>query len=153
MGPLHCVPGIGQVLAFSILYEIERIERFPRVQEFLSYSRLVKCSKESAGKRYGSSGSKIGNVHLKWAFSEAAILFLKMNEPAKKWLFKKIAYSDNSGRFLVPIGNFYTFLYGKKQKKHGKAKALTILAAKIARGVYQMLKTQRSFDSMTFFNN
>lgn len=125
---LRTVPGIGQVLAFSILYEIERIERFPRVQEFLSYSRMLKCSKESAGKRYGSSGSKIGNVHLKWAFSEAAILFLKNNAPAKKWLLKK-------------------------QKKHGKAKALTILAAKIARCVYQMLRTQRRFNSMTFFNN
>ena len=29
-------------------------------------------------------------------------------------LIKKIAYSDNSWRFLVPIGNFYTFLYGEK---------------------------------------
>ena len=66
---LRSVPGIGQTLALTILYEIERIDRFPRVQEFLSYSRLVKCAKESAGKRYGSSGSKIGNVHLKWAFS------------------------------------------------------------------------------------
>ena len=125
---LRTVPGIGQVLAFTIIYEIERIERFPRVQEFLSYSRLVKCAKESAGKRYGSSGSKIGNVHLKWAFSEVAVLFLKQNAPAQKWLLKK-------------------------QKKHGKAKALTILAAKIARCVYQILKTQKRFDSMTFFNN
>jgi len=124
---LRSVPGIGPILALTILYEIERIERFPRVQEFLSYSRLVKCSKESAGKRYGSSGSKIGNVHLKWAFSEAAVLFLKKNEPAKKWLLKK-------------------------QKKHGKAKALSILAAKIARCAYQMLRTQRRFDSVTFFN-
>ncbi len=123
---LRSVPGIGQTLALTILYEMERIDRFPRVQEFLSYSRLVKCAKESAGKRYESSGSKIGNAHLKWAFSEAAVLFLKCNEPAKKWLLKK-------------------------QRKHGKAKALTILAAKIARSVYQMLKTQRRFDSNTFF--
>jgi hypothetical protein len=43
--------------------------------DFLSYGRLVKCAKESAGKRYGLSGKKIGNPQLKWAFSEAAALF------------------------------------------------------------------------------
>ena len=32
----------------------------------------VECETSSAGKRTGSSGAKIGNAHLKWAFSEAA---------------------------------------------------------------------------------
>jgi hypothetical protein len=44
----------------------------------------VKCAKESAGKIIGSSGKKIGNAHLKWAFSEAAVLFLRRNPDAKK---------------------------------------------------------------------
>jgi len=48
-----------------------------RVQEFASYARLIKCAKESAGKKLGTSGAKMGNVHLKWAFSEAAVLFLR----------------------------------------------------------------------------
>ena len=48
-----------------------------RVQDFVSYCRLVKCAKESAGKRHGLSGKKIGNPQLKWAFSEAAVLFLR----------------------------------------------------------------------------
>ncbi len=60
---LRSVPGIGKILALVILYEIHDIRRFPRVQEFLSYSRLVKCAKESAGKRYGTSGNKIGNAY------------------------------------------------------------------------------------------
>jgi transposase len=42
------------------------------VQDFASYCRLVKWAKESNGKRSGTTGSKIGNAHLKWAFSEAA---------------------------------------------------------------------------------
>jgi hypothetical protein len=50
--------------------------RFSKVQEFASYSRLVKCQASSAGKIKGTSGAKIGNAHLKWAFSEAAVLFL-----------------------------------------------------------------------------
>jgi transposase len=49
-------------------YDIHDSRRFPSVQNFASYARLVKCSKESGGKRLGTSGSKIGNAHLKWAF-------------------------------------------------------------------------------------
>jgi len=46
---VRTVPGLGEILGLSIVYEIERIERFPRVQDFLSYDRLVKPTKESAG--------------------------------------------------------------------------------------------------------
>ena len=48
---LRTVPGIGEILSLVLLYEIHDITRFPRVQDFLSYCRLVKCTKESAGKR------------------------------------------------------------------------------------------------------
>ena len=40
------------------------------------------------GKAYGTQGNKIGNAHLKWAFSEAAVLFLKGNPPAQAYLAK-----------------------------------------------------------------
>jgi len=76
---LRTVPGIGLILSLVILCEIHDIDRFPRVQDFASYARLVKCRRESAGKTYGSSGGKIGNAYLKWAFSEAAVLFLRRN--------------------------------------------------------------------------
>src|SRR5437879_5555087 len=76
---LRTVPGIGEILALIILYEAHDIGRFPTVGDFVSYCRLVKCARESAGKRYGFSGKKIGNAHLKWAFSEAAVLFLRHN--------------------------------------------------------------------------
>jgi transposase len=74
---LRSVPGIGKVLALTILYEIHDVTRFDRVQEFASYARLVKGRKQSGSKMLGTSGAKMGNVHLKWAFSEAAILFLR----------------------------------------------------------------------------
>ena len=51
---LRSVPGIGKVLALTILYEIHDITRFDRVQEFASYARLVKCAHQSAGKTYGT---------------------------------------------------------------------------------------------------
>ena len=76
---LRSMPGVGRILTLVLLYEIDDIHRFPRVQEFLSYARLVKAQKSSAGKVLGYSGKKIGNAHLKWAFSEAALLFLRGN--------------------------------------------------------------------------
>ena len=109
----------------TILYEIHDIGRFERVQEFASYSRLVKCEKSSAGKKYGTSGAKIGNVHLKWAFSEAAVLFLRGNPKAQKYL-KNL------------------------ENKHGKRKALSILAHRLGRTVYYMLKKNRTFSMETF---
>jgi transposase len=80
------VPGIGKILSLVLLDEIHDINRFPRVQAFLSSCRLVTCRKESAGKRLGTSGAKIGNAHLKWAFSEAAVLFLRDHPAAQKYL-------------------------------------------------------------------
>ena len=125
---LRSVPGIGKILSLVILYEIHDIERFPTVQDFASYARLVKCSKESAGKRYGVSGAKIGNVHLKWAFSEASVLFLRGNPKGQKYV-------------------------EKLKSKHGKAKALSILAHKLGRAVYYMLKRQKAFDMNKFLSS
>ncbi len=122
---LQTIPGVGRILALVILYEIESIERFPQVQDFVSYSRLIKSIKESNGKKYGSTGKKIGNAHLKWAFSEAAVLFLKGNEPAK--------------RFLERLA-----------RKHGKAKALSILAHKLGRAAYFILKNKEAFNQKKF---
>jgi transposase len=118
---LQTIPGVGKILSLVLLYEIHDIHRFPSVQDFASYSRLVKCSKESGGKRLGTSGNKIGNAHLKWAFSEAATLFLRNNEAGQKYL-------------------------ARLEKKHDKGKALSILAHKLGRAVYYMLKCKVAFD-------
>jgi transposase len=124
---LRTVPGIGPILSLVLLYEIHDIARFPRVQDFVSYCRVVKCAHESGGKRYGTSGHKIGNVHLKWAFSEAAVLFLVGN----------------------PAGQKY---YARLEKKHGKGKALTVLAHKLARAIYHMLQRETAFDMDHFLH-
>jgi transposase len=125
---LQTVPGIGKILSLVLLDEIHHIERFPRVQDFASYSRLIKCAKESNGKRSGTSGSKIGNAHLTGAFSEAAVLFLRDNPEGQK--------------FLATV-----------EKKHGKGKALSILAHKLARAVYDMLTRKIAFDMKRVFND
>ena len=122
---LKSVWGIGPILALTIIYEIGDIERFDSVQKFASYARLVKCKAESAGKTYGTQGNKIGNAHLKWAFSEAAVLYLRGNKKAQKYLLKL-------------------------QKRMSKAKALSALAHKLGRCVYFMLKNEAIFDERRF---
>jgi len=123
---LHTVPGIGKILGLVLLYEIHEINRFPRVQDVVSSCRLVTCAKESAGKRLGTSGAKIGNAHLKWAFSEAAVLFRRDHPAAQTYL-------------------------ARLEKKHDKGKALTVLAQKLARAVYYMLQHQVAFEKEQFF--
>jgi hypothetical protein len=74
------------MLALVLLYAIHDIHRFPRVQDCVSYGRLVTCATESAGKRYGTSGKNIGQAYLTWAFSEAAVLCLRHHPAGQKFL-------------------------------------------------------------------
>jgi transposase len=122
---LQTAPGIGMILSLVMMYEIQDISRFKRVQDFLSYCRLVKCPRESGGKKYSSKNSKIGNAYLKWAFSEAAILFLRGNERMEK-------------------------KHNRRVSKYGKAKALSILARDLGTAVYFMLKRKEPFDMNKF---
>jgi transposase len=99
--------------------------RFARVQAFVSYGRLVKSTRESHGKRHGTSGKKIGNAHLTWAFTAAAVLFRKHNQPAKNYL-------------------------AQLATRHGKGKALSILAHTLGRAVYCLLKNQEACNQEKF---
>ena len=118
---LRSIPGIGKTLGLTILYEIESIDRFPTVQDFLSYCRLVKGTVASAGKVKGLRGAKLGNPYLRWAFGEAAVLGKRHHHAL-----------DTFSRRL--------------EKKHGKFKGNAILANKLARATYFMLKNGTGFD-------
>jgi transposase len=122
---LNTIGGVGKILGLTLLYEIHDIRRFADVGEFLSYARLVRCTHESAGKRLGTGGHKIGNAHLKWAFSEAVCLLVRNYPVVKGW-------------------------QAKKERKHGKKKTLGILAAKLGRAVYHMLRKKEAFDVRRF---
>jgi transposase len=122
---LRSIPGVGKVLALTILYEVGDIRRFDAVGRFLSYARLVRPAKESAGKRVGTSNAKMGNAHLKWAFREAAALMTRHDANVKAWA-------------------------ARKAKASGKGKAQAILAAKLGRAVYAMLRRGVPFDAEAF---
>jgi len=118
---LQTIPGIGRSLALTILYEMDRAERFPTVKNFLSYARLVKGSVASAGKIKGLRGGKLGNPYLRWAFGEAAVIAKRSHEMIKQYA-------------------------QKLEQRHGKFKANSVLAAKLGRAVYFMLRNGTGFD-------
>jgi transposase len=110
---LQTVPGVGKILRWVLLYELHEIHRFPRVQDCVSACRLVKCATDSAGKRSGTAGKKIGNADLKWAFSAAAVLVLGPHAQGQKCL-------------------------ARLEKQPGTGNALPVLAPPLARAVYDM---------------
>ena len=121
---LQTTPGIGEYLGLTILYEIGDINRFPTVKDFLSYCRLVKGTVASAGKIKGLRGAKLGNPYLRWAFGEAAV----------------IAKRDH--KIIGPLAQ-------KLEARMGgnKFKANTVIAIKLARAIYFMLKSKTVFDA------
>jgi len=121
---LLSVPGIGENLGLTILHEVGDIQRFPTVKDFLSYCRLVKGTVASAGKIKGLRGAKLGNPYLRWAFGEAAV----------------IAKRDH--KVVGPLCQSLEARLGGN-----KFKANTVVAIKLARAVYYMLKNHTVFDS------
>lgn len=123
---LRSIPGVGKVLALVLLYEIDDITRFDSHQQFCSYARLIRPRKTSAGKPAGlPSHKKIGNRHLKWAFSEATVLLLRESEAVRRYKERLV-------------------------RKHGKGKALGILSHKLGRCVYYLLRRRQYFDEAAF---
>jgi transposase len=122
---LKSIPGVGEIIALTMMYEIQNIGRFSSVGDFLSYARLVRGSHTSAGKRYPGSGHKFGNPYLKWSFSQA-MAALRSNCP------EAAAFSQ-----VV-------------EKKQNKARANWMLALKLGRAVYYMLKRKEAFDVRCF---
>jgi transposase len=122
---LRSIPGVGKVLALTLLYEIHDIRRFDEVGQFLSYARLARPAKESAGQRTGMSNRRLGNAHRKWAFSAAACLMLRSGPEVKADV-------------------------ARTERTHGTAQALSILAARRGRAVYLMLRRGAPFDPEVF---
>lgn len=118
---LTSTPGIGEVLATTIMLETGTIERFAAVGNFASYARCVDSKRLSNGKKKGEGNVRNGNRYLAWAFVEAANFARRYCPEAKRFYERKKARTNN----IV---------------------ATKALAHKLARACYHMLKEAKPFD-------
>ena len=93
---LLTVPGIGLILAMTIMLEVGDIGRFPQVGDFASYCRCVSSQRLSDGKSKGHNNRKNGNRYLSWAFTEAAHLSRRYNEHFRSYYNRKVAQANTS---------------------------------------------------------
>jgi transposase len=118
---IKTIPGIGPILATTIMLETGTITRFADVGNFSSYCRCVDSLHESNGKKKGSGNTKNGNKYLSWAFMEAANFALRYCPEAKRF-------------------------YEHKKSHANRIVALKSVAHKLARACYYILREQKPFD-------
>jgi len=123
---LLTLPGVGVILALTIMLETGEIERFKNVGNYTSYCRCVRAKRTSNQKAKGKNNSNNGNAYLAWAFVEAVHHALRVCPQARQF-------------------------YDRKMAKRNGALATKALAAKWAKAAYYMLKRQEPFDLKRVF--
>ncbi len=123
---LKTVPGIGQILALTIMLETGDIRRFPSVGNFASYCRCVGSQKVSNGKKKGKGNTKNGNKYLAWAFVEAANFAIRFNSKIKSF-------------------------YQRKKAKTKGVVAIKAVAHKLCRACYYIMRNRVAFDLIKAF--
>ena len=118
---LKTVPGIGQILALTIMLETGDIRRFSSVGNFASYCRCVGSQKVSNGKKKGKGNTKNGNKYLAWAFVEAANFAIRFNSKIKSF-------------------------YQRKKAKTKGVVAIKAVAHKMCRACYYIMRDHVAFD-------
>ena len=93
---LMSIPGIGNILAMTIMLEVGDIGRFAKVGNFTSYCRCAPSRRLSDGKSKGTGNRKNGNRYLSWAFIEAAHLSRRYNQRFRNYYNRKVAQTNTS---------------------------------------------------------
>lgn len=123
---LLTVPGIGEILALTIMLEVGEIARFARVGNFSSYARCVSSQRLSDGKKKGQGNRKNGNRYLAWAFVEASHHARRYNERLRSY-------------------------YQRKCIKRNQAVATKAVCNKLARACYYIIRDQVPFREEALF--
>ena len=123
---LLTMPGIGNILAMTIMFEVGDIRRFPKAGNYASYCRCVKSEKISNNKKKGSGNRKNGNKYLSWAYVEAA----------------------NAAINHYPVAQRF---YNRKVSRTNKTVARKALANKLARASFYILRDQLAYNESKMF--
>jgi transposase len=123
---LQTLPGVGKILALTIMLETGPISRFETVGDYVSYCRKVSSQWMSNGKWKGSGNRKNGNRYLAWAYAEA---------------------SDFARRYY-PEPRAY---YQRKRQETNAVVAHSALSHKLAKAAYYVMRDQVPFDPEKLF--
>jgi len=123
---LKTLPGIGNILGFTIMLEVGDISRFSKVGNYSSYCRCVKSEKLSNGKKKGENNRKNGNKYLSWAYVEAANFAIRFSQEAQRF-------------------------YQRKMAKTNKIVAIKALSNKLARASYYVMRDQVAYNEGKLF--
>jgi transposase len=124
---LLTIPGVGPILALTIMLEVGDIGRFARVGDYSSYCRCVESKRLSNGKKKGENNKKNGNKYLAWAYVEAA---------------------NFAKRYCPKAHSFYQ----SKKAKTKNVVAIKALSNKISRASYYIMRDQVVFDEDKLFS-
>lgn len=123
---LLTVPGIGNILALTIMLEVGDIRRFPQVGNYSSYCRCVKSERISNSKKKGEGNRKNGNKYLSWAYVEAA-------------------------NFAIRHYPEFQSFYNRKKATTNRIVAIKALSNKLARASYYIMRDTVAYDKSKFF--
>ncbi len=123
---LLTMPGVGVILALTIMLETGPIERFKAVGDYTSYCRCVRATHRSNGRIKDKHNERNGNPYLAWAFVEAVHHAIRSCPEAKRFYDRKLAQRNG-------------------------ALATKALAAKWTKAAYYMLRRQENFDLARVF--
>lgn len=123
---LRQLPGIGPIHALTILAEAGDLRRFDHYRQFLKFCGLDLATHQSGQFRGQSKLSKYGNARLRRAFWMASQIAVRHRENSFRDKYERYIARDRSDRDL-------------------KRKALTAVAAKMARVSYSVIKHETDY--------
>ncbi|WP_250495452.1 IS110 family transposase [Caballeronia sp. GAWG1-1] len=123
---LKTLPGIGSVIAMTILAEAGDMRPFGHHRQFLKYCGFDLAKTQSGVQRGREQLSKRGNARLRLAFWLADVAAVRMRENSFRSKYERYIRADPGNADL-------------------RRKALTAVAAKMARVAYSMIKRNQPY--------
>jgi len=123
---LLTIPGVGKILALTIMLETGPIERFSGAGNLASYCRKVPSNWTSNSRKKGQGNKKNGNRYLAWAYSEAAEFARRYDQHARSF-------------------------YNRKVSRTNRMVAHSALAHKLTRAAYYVMRDQVEFNPQKLF--
>lgn len=119
---LRQLPGIGPIIAITILAEAGDLRRFRHHRQFLKFCGLDLATYQSGQFRGQTKLSKFGNARLRRAFWMAAQVAIRQRDNSFRTKFERYIAKDRDNADL-------------------KRKALTAITAKMARTAHAVIKS------------